>query len=160
MRDILYGNGVQQGDNMAPILFIYIMMAATNTLRHQIGKEKPKFWYFPNNKNRGRFIRQPTNSKGETFSTDNLLYVDDGVFLTESREEAKATAQKIYTHFAQFGLQMHMGSSNKRLKMEAIYFPPSMKEAREQNELLPDLKSKMETTTFTFLHLSNTLDHT
>jgi len=43
VRDILYGNGVQQGDNMAPILFIYIMMAATNTLRHQLGKEKPEF---------------------------------------------------------------------------------------------------------------------
>jgi len=53
VRDILDGNGIQQGDNMAPILFIYIMMAATNTLRHQIGEEMPKFHYFPNNKNRG-----------------------------------------------------------------------------------------------------------
>ena len=35
---------------------------------------------------------------------------------------------------------MHVGSSNKRSKMEAIYFPPSMKEAREQNELPPNLK--------------------
>ena len=53
VKDILYGNGVQQGDNMAPILFIYIMMTATNTLRHQIGEEKPKFHYFTNNKKRG-----------------------------------------------------------------------------------------------------------
>jgi len=71
---------------------------------------------------------------------DSLLYVNDGAFLTELREEAKATAQKIYTHFAHFGLQMNMGSPNKKSKMEAVYFPPSMKEAREQNELPPDLK--------------------
>jgi len=71
---------------------------------------------------------------------DNLLYINDGVFLTESREEAEATAQKIYTHFACFGLQMHVGSPNKKSKMEAVYFPPSMKEAREQNELPPNLK--------------------
>ena len=77
MRDILYGNGVQQGDNMAPILFIYIMMAATDTLRHQIGEEKPEFRYFPNNKNRGHFICQPTNLKGETFCMDNLLYIEE-----------------------------------------------------------------------------------
>jgi len=111
VRDILYGNGVQQGDNMVPILFIYIMMAASDTLRHQIGEEKPKFQYFPNNKNRGQFIRQTTNSKGEILCMDNLLYINDGGFLTELREEAKATAQKIYTHFAHFGLQMHVGSS-------------------------------------------------
>ena len=79
---------------MAPILFIYIMMAATDTLRYQIEEEKPKFQYFPNNKNRGQFIRQTTNSKGEILCMDNLLYINDGGFLTELREEAKATAKR------------------------------------------------------------------
>jgi len=60
VRDILYGNGVQQGDNMVPILFIYIMMAASDTLRHQIGEEKPKFQYFPNSKKQ-RMIHPPTH---------------------------------------------------------------------------------------------------
>ena len=37
--------------------------------------------------------------------------------------------QTIYDHFAQFGLQMHVGTRNKKSKTEAMFFPASLKEA-------------------------------
>ena len=50
MCEIDYKTGVQQGDNMAPILFLYIMQAAIESLHMKLTCNKLEFCYFPNNK--------------------------------------------------------------------------------------------------------------
>jgi len=47
VQDILCGYGVQQGDNVAPILLIYAIWAAFETLQKLIWDKKSEFRYFP-----------------------------------------------------------------------------------------------------------------
>jgi len=82
---IEYTTGVQQGDNMSPILFLFVMQAFMDTLK--IDTPPAEFRYFPEHKNgnlaslNGRLIGQPTASKGNLFHFNKSFYVDDSVFL-------------------------------------------------------------------------------
>ena len=127
----MYGNGVQQGDNIAPILFIYIMQAAFETLGKCIGYEKPEFRYFPDSKNSGRFIRQATKSKGIIFHTDSPLCHWWSLPNWHEGRLVKSNSQKVYIHFACFRLQMHIWSADQKLKTKAMYFPLSIKCSRK-----------------------------
>ena len=47
MCEIEYNTGVQQGNNMAPIIFLYIMQAAIKTLKSKLTCNNLDFRYFP-----------------------------------------------------------------------------------------------------------------
>ena len=63
-KEINYETSVQQGDNLAPLLFLLIMQAIMETLNLS-NIMKAKFQYFPKSNNpltqHGRLLRQPTN---------------------------------------------------------------------------------------------------
>ena len=42
-----------------------------------------------------------------------MLYVDDGAFPLEDREQLALGAQLIFDHFKRFGLEMHIGRGGK-----------------------------------------------
>ncbi len=76
-RYINYTNGVFQGDNTSPILFLFAMMAAMDSFTTSFQLEdKPTFHYFPQKKNaqkqNGRLKGQCVNAKGTTFEVENL----------------------------------------------------------------------------------------
>ena len=52
------------------------------------------------------------------------LYVDDGAFPFETREDMIQGMNLIYHHFARFGLEMHIGRDGKESKTECVFFPP------------------------------------
>jgi len=85
--EIEYQTGMQQGNNMVPILFLYIMQAAIESLHTQLTCNKLEFCYFTDKKSStcqyGRLALQlkPKTTKGNAFQIDDLLYVDDGTFL-------------------------------------------------------------------------------
>ncbi len=56
------------------------------------------------------------------------------MFLFNTRTELKETASRLQKHFARFGLIMHVGNSTTKSKSEAMYFPPSLAEARKLEE--------------------------
>ena len=113
IRDIICRNGVQQKIIWCWSYSFTSSMQYLKTLQKQLGEEKKlEFRYFPDSKKRGQFITQPTSLKGTVFHADNLLYINDGVFLSDTWEDAERMTQKIYTHLACFGLQMHIGSEN------------------------------------------------
>jgi len=130
---VSYDTGVQQGDNMAPILFLFVMQAAMNSI--SLTDQPLEFRYFPDKANANvqprRLITQPTKSQGDTFNVDNLLYVDDECFLFAIKDHLEKATQQLFNHFAKVGLQMHMGTK-KNKKMEAMHFPMSLQEAEEQ----------------------------
>jgi hypothetical protein len=77
-RDIKYGIGVKQGDNMAPVLFIYLMNAFVETLASKWNFDKLEFRWFPEttNKNkRGILTGQSPKTMGTKFSTSSLCYM-------------------------------------------------------------------------------------
>jgi len=138
-RESEYGTGVKQGDNMAPILSLFIMQAAYKMLQKRLTCEPFNFRHFPDNtKNpqnqNGCFASQNTSSNGKTFSVNSSFYVDDGIFLLATQHEAEQTAQLIYDHLDHFGLQMHVGSPKQRSETEAMFFPSTLAQAKQQTK--------------------------
>ena len=64
-----------------------------------------------------------------TISYKNLLFVDDGAFTCENRDDIEQATQIIHDHFPQFSLQMHVGTTNSKSKTGAMYFPASLSTA-------------------------------
>lgn len=53
------------------------------------------------------------------FSIPYLLYVDNGVFVFVDLNEVTKWSQNIYIPFKGLGLNMHVGTDFKQLKLEA-----------------------------------------
>jgi hypothetical protein len=144
---INYTNCVFQGDNASPILFLFIMMAATDSFTTSFQLEdKPTFHYFPDkkevHKQNGRLKGQYTNAKGTIFTVENLLYVNDGAFLCNNKKDLERLTQELHSHFLKFGLNMYVGSGNKNSKTVAMFFLPTLEKTTQhirQNKLLPNI---------------------
>ena len=90
-ESIPYTVGVKQGDNMAPVLFLFLMQAMAETLEaewilHNI--ETTEYRYHKETKViKGRLCGQDPKAKGVTFSLFKILYVDDGAFMFTSKND-------------------------------------------------------------------------
>ena len=87
-------------------------------------------------------LSQNTTAKGTTFSFNSSFYVDDSFFVFQTRQELQQAIIDLDKHFARFGLIMHLGSENTKSKSEAMFFPFSLKQARNDfldNKLPEDL---------------------
>jgi hypothetical protein len=73
---------------------------------------------------KGRLLNQNTSAKGDIFEFRNALYVDDSMFLFNTRNELDKAPSKRQKHFTHFGLIMHVRDSKPKSKSENIYFPP------------------------------------
>ena len=125
-RDIKYGIGVKQGDNMAPVLFIYLMNAFAETLADKWKFDKLEFRWFPETssvKKKGRLTGQSPKTLGTKFDLFYFLYVDDGAMLFDNRNDLIEGTRLIMNHFARFGLEMHIGRGEKKSKTECVLFP-------------------------------------
>jgi hypothetical protein len=136
-RTIPYTIGVQQGDNMAPILFVFLMQAFAESLEEkwktEWGLESPQYRYMQSKRTqRGRLLGQNSKAIGVSFELLYLLYVDDGAFLFETLEELTRGANYIHDHFKVFGLKMHIGRDGGKSKTECVYFPPSLQSEQYQ----------------------------
>jgi hypothetical protein len=142
--ELNYTTGVHQGDNMSPVLFLFVMQAFLETL--QLNLQPTLFAHFPENKNKnpltckGKLLGQNTKAKGTPFNFNSSLYVDDSFFCFQNREDLLKATIDLNTHFARFGLTMHLGSENTKSKSEAMYFPPTLKQANLEviNNTLPE----------------------
>jgi hypothetical protein len=139
------------------------MQALLDTL--ELDAQRTEFSFFPENKNgniqtcKGRLRNQNTTARGKTFEFRNALYVDDSMFLFNTRKELEEAASKLQKHFACFGLIMHVGNSTTKSKSEAMYFPPSLSEAEELERKKSHPKKSYYPTTMKELslpHVSNT----
>ena len=108
LKNVPYEAGVQQGNNMAHILFLFMMQAVMQTLEKSL-PSKLEYRFFPNDK--GCLLGQRTQSAGAPFNHFSLLFIDDGAFICKSRKEIEDAAQTIHDHLTKFGLQMHISSS-------------------------------------------------
>ena len=126
-----------QGNNLGPLLFIYLIqaVATTLTLDKEICRASIKQTDFRSYKRQkdGMFQNNPSRSKaknvkneGTKFEFDRSFYVDDAAFIFLSREDIEKGGKLIQTHFRKFGLTVHAGNKAKKgdkSKTEAMFIP-------------------------------------
>ena len=84
--------GVKQGDSVAPVLFLFIMMSISETLEEEWAKKNLQMIKFRQKINSpqssGRITRHPAKkfSLGNLFEIFCMLSVDDGAFDFETRK--------------------------------------------------------------------------
>ena len=127
--------GVKQGDNLAPVLFLFVMQAAMETLDNVWRDHNiitPSFSWQPeaeDEPNVGTLVRQNPKSSGSLFDFWRSLYADDGAFVYTSREDMIRGTSLLHAHFKRFGMLMHTGThatatqSGSKSKTEAMFFP-------------------------------------
>ena len=65
-----------------------------------------------------------TFQEGTSLELFSVLYVDDGAFPFENREQMTKGVHLISDHFKRFGPEMHIGRGKKMSKTECVFFPP------------------------------------
>ncbi len=123
---------VRQGDNMAPVLFLFMITAFAKTLEI-VWKDQDipilSVMTTANEHLAEGIICSHTpamfrSKKLARYGILQCLYVDDGVFLFGTREDLQRGMELIYYHFTQFGMEMHIGRGNSESKTEGVFFPP------------------------------------
>ena len=141
-----------QGNNLGPILFIYLIQAVATTLDKEMHKANIKQTDFRSYKRRkdGMFQHSPSLSKatnvkneGTKFEFDKSFYVNDATFIFLSREDTERGGKIIQSHFRKFGLTVHAGNKTKKddkSKMEAMFLPGAGK--KEDTTAIDERRSR------------------
>ena len=124
--------GVQQGNNMAPVLFLFLMSTAAETLElawKLANIEVLTVAHTPANELDIGCVRDHTpkmfTSRNITaYEIYQLLYVDNGVFPFPTCNALTKGLTLIHSHFARFSLEVHIGRNGDPSKTECIFFPP------------------------------------
>jgi hypothetical protein len=126
--------GVRQGDNMAPVLFLFLMSAFSETLETEwkndgigvctvqsvIGEKL----LAGEGKLRGHLPKYYLSQGLTAVEIPQCLYVDDGAFIFASHTDSKKGLTLIHKNFEQLGLEMHIGRGENPSKTECVFFPP------------------------------------
>ena len=121
--------GIKQGDSMALVLFLFLMMTFSETLEDQwMAFELSKYQFVCKDnslRSTGQLvIQQPgTLLSGILFELFYMLYVDDSIFF-KSRTTLEKGITLLSDHFSRFGLEMHIGTGKNLSKTECVFFPP------------------------------------
>jgi hypothetical protein len=146
-------SGVRQGDNLSPVLFLFIMSAVAESLNQTMIEHEIKrvscHRVILEELQSGSLIGHSASSlkKGEVFHLLEMLFIDDGAFIFNSREDLTKGLKLIIKQFAHFGLEVHIGTGEIASKTECVYFPKPSKfapnrtltiEAPAQHQMLTD----------------------
>jgi hypothetical protein len=124
--------GVRQGDNMAPVLFLFLMTAFAKKLEI-VWKDQDipilsvmtaTDEHLAEGKICSHTPAMFRSKKLSSYEILQCLYMDDGAFPFGTREDLQRGMELIYHHFARFGLEMHIGRGSSELKTECVFFPP------------------------------------
>jgi hypothetical protein len=130
--EILQSIGVCQDDNMAQVLFLFLMSAATETLEvkwREAGIAVLKVAHTRDDELESGCVRGHTpfmynSTKLTAFEIFQLLYVDDGASPFPDCHALIAGINLVYSQFARFGLNIHIGWEEDPSKTECMFPPP------------------------------------
>jgi hypothetical protein len=132
IQEIPQSVGVQQGINTAPVLFLFLMSAAAETLESawkQAGIKVLTVAHTPVDELntgcvRGHTPRMYNYHKLTAYEICQLLYVDDGAFPFPARGALIKGLALVHSHLACFDLEVHIGQNGNPSKIKCIFFPP------------------------------------
>lgn len=116
-------SGVKQGDNLAPVLFLFAIQAAIDTMHKHWPTAAPPLQWFPSTKS---FLNKRSLSKSScALEHKDTFYADDSAFIFLAEDDLIKGTNFVYETFQKFGLQMHLGdkATNTKSKTEAMYIP-------------------------------------
>ena len=119
---------VKQGDSMSPVIFLFLMVAFSETLEDKwtaLVLIKSQFAHKYNSpRSTGQLVsHQPgTFFSGTLFDLFCMLYVYDGSFVFESRADIERGIALLSGHFAWFGPKIHISTGKIPQRLNAYYF--------------------------------------
>jgi hypothetical protein len=126
--------GVQQGNNMALVLFLFLMSAFAETLEmdwENAGIEVCTVCLIIGDKLtsgkgklRGHLSKEYLSRELTTVDILKCLYVDDGAFIFASLADMTKGLICVHKHIDHLGLEMHIGHGDTPSKTECVFFPP------------------------------------
>jgi hypothetical protein len=123
--DIMYTIGVKQGDNLAPILFLFYIQAAIDSLEKKWPCSKPQFSTAEDAIFTGRDYKTNAEScrliNAMKFYMWCSLYADDAALIFESKADLETGSRLIYDHLERFGLRMHVGTPSNPTKSKSVF---------------------------------------
>jgi hypothetical protein len=132
VREIPQEVGIRQRNNMAPVLFLFLMTAFAETLELKWKREKIEVVTAMIAANDKIGKGQLCSHTPKIFSSKILtayeifqcLYMDGSAFPFDTRESLSQSMTLVYRNFACFGLEMHIGRNGGESKTECVVFPP------------------------------------
>jgi hypothetical protein len=131
IQEIPQSVGIQQGNNMAPVFFLFLMSVAAETLEaawNQAGIKVLTMAHTPANEFntgcvQGHTPHMYTSRKLTAYEICQLLYVNDGAFPFPTRDALIKGLTLVHSHLACFGLEVHIGQNGDPSKTECVFFP-------------------------------------
>jgi len=117
---------------MAPVLFLFLMTAFAKTLE-LVWKDQDipilsvmiaADEHLAEGKICSHTPAMFRSKKLAMYGILQCLYVEDVTFPFGTREDLQRGMERIYCHFARFGLEMHIGRGSSESKTECVFFPP------------------------------------
>jgi hypothetical protein len=116
-------SGVKQGDNLAPVLFLFAIQAAAESMSKNWSFDKPDLTVTSKS-----LMNERDHAKTGHISLDfnRSFYADDAAFVFLSRAELIEGSTFLTKEFARFGLTVHLGTKEPTrvtAKTEAMHIP-------------------------------------
>ena len=114
--------GVRQGSNSGPVLFLFIMQAAMETMQWPVSE--PQFCTAKEGAPARLYGERYDRKRGaRSFAMPPSLFADDCAVIFESRDDLQKGMTYMIKHLSRFGLKVHVGMGNTSSKTECMYFP-------------------------------------
>ena len=122
--------GVRQGDNLSPIIFLFVMTAFSEILDKKwktAGIAMVEAEHTPLSElEKGQLTghTRPAQKRGTSTHVTQTLFLDDSGFPFETREDAAIGTKLVRETFASLGLEMHCGTKDStKSKTEILWIP-------------------------------------
>ncbi len=110
--------GVRQGDNVLLVIFLFLMSPFVETLEKEWKQSGLPEATIKNvtNASKGQLTGHLKGSakRGLDLTIHQILYIDNGAFFFETREDTTMGLNPINKVFAKLGLEMHIGRGNNQ----------------------------------------------